>query len=143
MVIEGEKKIFLRNQEETEALGAYFSKQLQRDKVVYLSGGLGSGKTTFSRGFLRGLGYQGVVKSPTFTLLEQYDFETVEIFHIDLYRLNDPNEVIGYGLLDYFDNQAIVLVEWPERGDSVLPKADISLYFEYLNEGRQVTITSA
>ena len=126
---------------DTERLGADYAQWIRAPMIVYLSGPLGGGKTTFSRGFLRALGYRGKVKSPTYTLLETYDIETdgaarVRVLHLDLYRIGTPGELIGYGLRECFDEDAIVLVEWPEHGVPLIPQADVHLRFEYDNDSR-------
>lgn len=101
--------------------------------VVHLSGELGAGKTTLSRGILRGYGYQGAVKSPTYTIVEPYEFELCQLYHFDLYRLADPEEIEYLGTESYFSPTSICIVEWAERGGNVIPRADLKIDIEIGN----------
>jgi len=109
----------------TEALGTALAHALRPGLVIWLSGDLGAGKTTLARGLLRGLNFNGRVKSPTFSLLEIYVFSSFNLYHFDLYRFTDPEEWLDAGFRDYFNPYSVCLVEWPERGEGVLPAPDV------------------
>ena len=125
-----------------EALGAALAAQIHKVRLIGLRGELGAGKTTLVRGLLRALGHTGAVKSPTFTLVEPYTLDSGVVYHLDLYRLNDPEELEFLGLRDYLQGQSVCVVEWPERAAGVLPQADIDVIIQKVNEGRQVQLVS-
>lgn len=125
-----------------ERLGGQIATCLQGGEIIYLRGELGAGKTTLTRGLLRGLGYSGTVKSPTYTLVENYELATLEIYHFDLYRLNDPEELEDMGLRDYCQPKTTCLFEWPERGAGVLPDADLMVAIAHMDMAREVSINA-
>ncbi len=125
-----------------ESLGAQLA-QSWAAVIIYLQGDLGAGKTTLARGFLLALGHTGRVRSPTYTLIEPYSFAFGVVYHIDLYRLSDSRELEDLGLRDLLEEQALLLVEWPERGSGVLPAADLLISIEHRDMGRRVTLEAA
>jgi len=110
--------------------------------MIYLQGDLGAGKTTLARGFMRAFGYTGAVKSPTYTLVEPYEFELCNIYHFDLYRLADPEEVAYLGTDEYFAESNLCLVEWAEKGAKWLPGADLVIEISDKGTGRRLTCQS-
>ena len=131
---------FLPEEAATLKLGASLAEVLQPGMVIFLEGDLGAGKTTLTRGILRGLGFDGRVKSPTYTLVESYPLSSLYFYHFDLYRFSDPLEWEDAGLRDYFNAQSICLIEWADKAEGLLPAPDwiISLHPE--GEGRQIRI---
>jgi tRNA threonylcarbamoyladenosine biosynthesis protein TsaE len=107
---------------------------------VHLTGELGAGKTTLTRGILRACGYRGAVKSPTYTLVEPYELEGVRVHHFDLYRLGDPEELEFIGGRDLLAEEALCVIEWPERGEGWLPLPDLEVVLRLADDGRDATL---
>lgn len=135
-------ELILTIESETAMLefGAQLAAAITANAVIYLHGELGAGKTTLTRGFLRALGYEGKVKSPTYTLVEPYELAGRHIFHFDLYRLQTAQELEHIGLHDYFFANSICLLEWPQKGFPLLPPADLACYIEMREIGREICI---
>jgi tRNA threonylcarbamoyladenosine biosynthesis protein TsaE len=121
-----------------DALGHRLARSAQRPGVIYLQGELGTGKTTLVRALLRGFGYHGKVKSPTYTLVEPYPIDELTVYHLDLYRLGSPEELEWIGIRDLLTDATLLLVEWPEQGAGVLPPADLVISLAYRNPGREL-----
>ena len=135
--------VFLDSEASQEAFAEKMAKNSNLDLVIFLHGNLGTGKTTFARGFLRGCGYQGLVKSPTYTLVEPYSLKGDKMaYHFDLYRLSNGEELEFAGVRDYFDGQSVSLIEWPEKAQGYLPEPDIVCQLEYQEQGRQVRLSA-
>ena len=135
-----ELSAFLPDEAATLGFGEKLAQVLQPGLFVALSGELGSGKTTLARGILRGLGYEGKVKSPTYTLVEVYELSRLDLYHFDLYRFKDSRELLEAGFRDDFDSRNVCLVEWPERAKDLLPIADLSVALAEERGGRHVRI---
>jgi tRNA threonylcarbamoyladenosine biosynthesis protein TsaE len=129
-------RICLEGEAAQLAFGQRLCEWIRPPCVIYLDGDLGTGKTTLTRGIVRGLGHAGPVRSPTYTLHESYELRDMRLHHLDLYRLGDPQEVEFLGLRDLLDEQDVLIVEWPQRGQGVLPPPDLSIRLEHQGSGR-------
>lgn len=138
---------FLKNEEATIAVGTALANavknEFHRGIVVFLHGDLGAGKTTLTRGFVRGMGHNGNVKSPTYTIVEPYDLGFWQVYHFDLYRLSDPEELEYMGIRDYFQPNCCCFIEWPEKGTGLLAKADLIINIAYVDEQRSINLQAA
>ncbi len=135
--------IDLPDEAATLALGARIAALLSSGVSIYLSGDLGAGKTTFSRGLIQALGHEGRVKSPTYTLVELYVISKLNLYHFDFYRFNDPEEWNEAGFRDLFNETNICLVEWPEKAGDLLPLADLNILLKPTPEmARTATLQS-
>ncbi len=136
-----------RTAQETEDLGARLARaRPARDEalaILYLQGELGAGKTTFARGFLRALGVTEEVRSPTYTLLELYPAGAITVVHVDLYRVRDAAELDTLGLREWARGGHLWLIEWPERGASRLPSADLTLAFTVSDAGHDIEVSAS
>ena len=132
-------RFYLHDEVKTRQLGALLAKYRPDSALIHLSGDLGAGKTTLTRGFIQACGHQGQVKSPTYTLMESYALPDVTIHHLDLYRLSDPEELEYLGIDELENPRTIVMVEWPERGEGVLPAPSLTLQIAHRPNGREVT----
>ncbi|MCL7419568.1 MAG: tRNA (adenosine(37)-N6)-threonylcarbamoyltransferase complex ATPase subunit type 1 TsaE [Methylobacter sp.] len=133
-------KQYLNNTEETEQFGAQLWTSLPTKCLVFLHGDLGAGKTTMVRGFLRAAGYTGAVKSPTYTLVEEYNLAGRQVFHFDLYRISDPEELEWIGIRDYLDQEAVCFIEWPDMGKGYLPEPDVVITLTAEGTGRTIEL---
>lgn len=131
---------YLQNTVATEQFGAELYRVLPAKCLVFLEGDLGAGKTTLVRGFLRAAGYNGAVKSPTYTLVEEYEVERHKIYHFDLYRLADPEELEWIGIRDYFSQDCVGFFEWPAMGKGFLPGPDLIISLSAQGPGRLLTL---
>jgi tRNA threonylcarbamoyladenosine biosynthesis protein TsaE len=136
-------QLFLADDTASISLGKKIALNIpQQQFVIHLKGDLGAGKTTFSRGLIQALGHTGNVKSPTYTLVEHYQLASRDIFHFDLYRLSDPEELDYLGIDDYFSGNSLCLIEWPQQAGSALPPPDLLIELSYHEAGRLVEITA-
>jgi tRNA threonylcarbamoyladenosine biosynthesis protein TsaE len=132
--------IRLADEAAQEAFGARLAAACDGAVLIFLEGDLGAGKTTLTRGFVRGLGHRGAVKSPTYTLIEPYLIGGRRVYHLDLYRVADPGELEYLGLREMLSEDAMILIEWAERGVGWLPLADLRVRIRHLADGRQVEL---
>ncbi len=123
-----------------QALGYSWAEKFEEGCMVYLSGELGAGKTTLVRGILSRFGFDGIVTSPTYTLVETYSSQQMHIYHFDLYRVESPEELEMIGIRDMIACDSICLIEWPDRGSGFLPQPDYEFDIRYSNSGRRVEI---
>jgi tRNA threonylcarbamoyladenosine biosynthesis protein TsaE len=140
---DADDSLILLDEAGTQALAARLARGLRPGAVVYLHGDLGVGKTTLVRALLGALGYNGRVKSPTYTLLESYEVSGLRLCHFDLYRFQDEHEWEAAGFRDEFDGRNVCLVEWPERAAALLPPADLEVRLEFAVVGRHIHLHAA
>ena len=136
------ERFFVPDESAMLALGKRLAREAKPGDLIYLQGDLGAGKTTITRGFLKALGITYSVKSPTFTLVEVYELDDFYVFHFDLYRITDPKELSQIGLSDYLTEDAICLIEWPEKAAGYLPEPTqyCTIEIPENSEGRWVTL---
>ncbi|MDP2792903.1 MAG: tRNA (adenosine(37)-N6)-threonylcarbamoyltransferase complex ATPase subunit type 1 TsaE [Sulfurisoma sp.] len=132
----------LSDEAATLALGAALAQAVAPGLVIWLEGDLGAGKTTLVRGLLRALGDTGPVKSPTYTLVEVHPVSGLDLYHFDFYRFSRPEEYLDAGLDEYFDEQGVCVVEWPDRAAPYLPAADVAFVLEHVGAGRRVAVAA-
>lgn len=133
---------FLADEAATIAFGLDLANAFNSKGLLTLSGNLGSGKTTLSRGIIQSYGHIGAVKSPTYTLVEPYEIGDKRIYHFDLYRMEDPEELEFIGLWDYLAEEALIIIEWPEKACGILPPADLVIQLDKQEQGRKITCTA-
>ncbi|WP_460859725.1 tRNA (adenosine(37)-N6)-threonylcarbamoyltransferase complex ATPase subunit type 1 TsaE [Rheinheimera gaetbuli] len=142
MVTVALQQIILSDEQATLTLAGKVGRLVAGGQTVFLRGELGAGKTTFSRGLLGALGHQGKVKSPTYTLVEPYELAGLTVYHFDLYRLRDAEELEFMGIRDYFRADSLCLIEWPEQGMGYLPVADLDIHLIFEQQHRLVSISA-
>ena len=136
-------QVQLDSEEAQVAFGNALGQVFQGRGLVYLEGELGAGKTTLTRGILRAYGHLGAVKSPTYTLVEPYDFGSQRIYHLDLYRLADPEELEYIGGRDLLADDALCIIEWASRGEGWLPPPDLRVVLTVVANGRVASLDAS
>lgn len=132
----------LENEDQQVAFGKCLGQALAGRGRLHLEGELGAGKTTLARGILRAYGHQGAVKSPTYTLVEPYELDGVRVYHFDLYRISDPEELEFIGGRDLLADDSLSIIEWPARGAGWLPAPDLVALLEHCERGRRITVNA-
>lgn len=132
--------LHLPDEAATLALGARIASAVGPGLSIHLCGELGAGKTTFARGLIRALGYEGKVKSPTYSLVELYTVSRLHLYHFDFYRFNDPKAWQDSGFREHFNEASVCLVEWPERAGAGLPWPDLRITLAPASSGRDVKL---
>ncbi|THB72120.1 MAG: tRNA (adenosine(37)-N6)-threonylcarbamoyltransferase complex ATPase subunit type 1 TsaE [Gammaproteobacteria bacterium] len=134
-------KLHIKNESMTELLAQKFAQHFSEALVFHLDGDLGAGKTAFVRAFLRAMGHEGAVRSPTYTLMENYDLKGFEFYHFDLYRLEDPEELEFIGIRDLDIAEHTFFIEWPEKGHGAIYDPDIQFFISVNGAGRIFNVT--
>ena len=132
----------LPSSEATLRLGEALAAGVAPGRVLFISGDLGAGKTTLVRGLLKGLGYAGRAKSPTYALVEPYMLSSLDLYHFDFYRFKDRSEWLNSGFREHFNPGSVCIVEWPEKAGSLLPSPDVRIQLQHNGESRQARIDS-
>jgi len=139
-----ELSITLNNETNTNELAIKIALKIDYGTLLYLSGDLGSGKTSFARGLIHALGFDGKVKSPSYSLVEQYSLNIHRVNHFDLYRFKAPEEWLESGFNEFIDGKDINMIEWPEKAYPYLPTPDLRMNWQYIdNNKRKVSITAS
>jgi len=128
------KEVIVKNEQETEAFGLKLADMLKSGSVVALMGDLGAGKTTLTKAIAKGLGISSAVVSPTFTIIKEYDEGRLPLYHFDVYRINDEEEMFELGYEDYFYGDGVCVVEWADLIEGLLPEDAIRINIEYGSE---------
>ncbi|MBQ3542564.1 MAG: tRNA (adenosine(37)-N6)-threonylcarbamoyltransferase complex ATPase subunit type 1 TsaE [Oscillospiraceae bacterium] len=129
-----------RSPEETEAVGAALARQLNSGAVIAYRGDLGAGKTAFTRGLARGLGYTGLVTSPTYTIVQEYLGGRLPLFHFDMYRLSSSDDLWDIGWEDYLDRGGVCAVEWSENVEDAMENAIFVTIEKTGEQSRRITV---
>ena len=129
-----EKRIVLKNETDTRALGAKLAAQMEPDQVCALIGDLGTGKTTLAKAIARGFGVTETLTSPTFTIVQEYETGRLPLYHFDVYRVNDEDELFEIGLEDYFHKGGVCLIEWADLIEDLLPEGTVTVRLAYGEE---------